>query len=738
MTTDTQSGAAPLPRISRDELFQNFYKRPTHGVRDLLPRYDGDPKELGDRLVAAIAKQESATQRAFVSLVVLWLGRVEGRTTLLEAMKDDQARVFVLDELRRNPQFVVAADGRFTGLPLAMSDLVQALEPALRSPEMSGADWARRYCIEHAFDLAAPHLHDLFGHPESKVAEQVIKAFAQHDRDDGLVDALRAQTMAPGVAETRKEAGRLTVLCHILGDWARRCLKQPLKQRLAAACVDIVKDALASDEANERLWPKSQNRPPVEPLLAAIAACRPADAEPLLRSMLVDTRLDAVVRATALCAAHDLLGGAPSERAAVIAALFAEDAPPRADSQLLEALDRRQLISEAELLAGFSCPAWSNALFYLLENRADPLLQSSAAGAAMIGALPKLLAQFERAPQAGDSLLRNLAQPAHLASYQSRVREVLLATADRVAKSPTVGADARRKLMQGLAHFGELERLDLDALPPWEAMAAHWARDGIDIQRAAALLQSEGLIGPVSAEQLAPLDALDKEYEHPLLELCALGGRPWHQQILVDSGYEHHHDQLFRDLAKLVHPPLALEDIRQSGQMSFTEISPNVAELARQPGSGYSESMAQLEGVPLMTTEGSRQQVHFRLGDQHQRFVVYPKSTWMDADSVLVAINALLAQLQRPERVYRFPHFAGWGYEMALFWAGNAAALERAQVQLRLPVHAPATPSAGQAQPGMLLPDAPAAPSAPVHLYAWTLSLPRDGSSAGKPSTHLG
>ena len=96
MNTHTHTGAEPPPRISRDELFQDFFKRPTHGVRDLLPRYDGDPGELSDRLVAAIGKQDSATKRAFVSLVVLWLGRHEGLPTLMDAMQDDEARVFVL------------------------------------------------------------------------------------------------------------------------------------------------------------------------------------------------------------------------------------------------------------------------------------------------------------------------------------------------------------------------------------------------------------------------------------------------------------------------------------------------------------------------------------------------------------------------------------------------------------------------------------------------------------------
>ncbi len=727
MTTDSENGASSAPRVSRDELFQDFFKRPTHGVRDLLPRYDGDPKELSDRLVAAIGKQDSAPKRAFVSLVVLWLGRREGLSALLEAMQDNQARVFVLDELRRNRQFVLAADGRYQGLPLTIGDLVRALEPALRSPELPGADWARRYCIEHAFDLAAPHLRGLFDYPKLKVAEEVIAAFAKHDRDDGLIEALRAQLMAPGIVETRKEAGRMTTLSHLLGNWARRCLKPELTQRLGAACVDIVQDALASDQVDERLWPRSQNRPPAEPLLAAIARCRPPAAEALLRSMLVDTRLLAVVRASALCAAHDLLGAAPPERAEVIKALFADDAPMRADSPLLEALDQRQLISSEEFLAGFSCPAWANALIYLMENRADDRLQSSAVGEALNRALPKLLAQIQQAPNACESVLRNLAQPAHLARYQSQVRDALSAAIDGLGPSLPGAAELRGKLMQQLARFGESERLDLDALPPWEAMAAHWRRAGIDLRRAAAVLHAEGLIAPVSEDQLAALDGLDTEYEHPLIELCALGGRPWHQQILVDSGYEHAHDRLFGALASLVHPPLPLADIRQSGRMTFTEVSPNVAELARQPDSGFSESFAQLEGVPLMSTEGSRQQVHFRCGDRQLRFVVYPESTWMDADSVLIAINALLTQLERPERVYRFPHFAGWGYEAALYWAADAAAFERARTQLRLPVD---RSHAGQKFVTELLPDLPAAPAAPVHLYAWTLGFPRANERA--------
>lgn len=727
MTNDTQTGAAPAPRLSRDELFQDFFKRPTHGVRDLLPRYDGDPKELGDRLVAAIGKQESAPKRAFVSLVALWLGRQEGVPALLEAMQDDQARVFVLDELRRNRQFVVAADGRYQDLPLTIADLVQALQPALRSPELPGADWARRYCIEHAFDLAAPHLRGLFAYPKLKVAEEVVAAFARHDRDDGLIEALRTQLMAPGIVEAQKESGRVTTLSHLLGNWAARCLKPDLKQRLGETCVDIVKDTLASDQVNERLWPKSQNRPPAEPLLAAIGKCKPPAAEALLRSMLVDTRLLAVVRASALCAAHDLLGAAPPERAEVIKALFADDAPMRADSQLLEALDQRQLISSDEYLAGFSCPAWAAALIYLMENRADPGLQSSAVGEALNRALPKLLAQIQQAPNASEAVLRVLAQPAHLARYQSPVRDALSVAIERLDQSQPGAAELRGKLMQQLARFGESERLDLDALPPWEAMAAHWTRAGMDITRAAAVLHAEGLIGSVSADKLAALDGLDSEYEHPLIELCTLGGRPWHQQTLVDSGYEHGHDRLFADLARLVHPPLPVADIRQSGRMSFTEITPNAAELARQPGSGYSESFALLEGVPLMSTEGSRQQVHFRCGEQHLRFVVYPKSTWMDADSVLTAINALLARLDRPERVYRSPHFAGWGYEVALYWAGDAAAFERARAQLRLPVDQPEAPESSRAPAAVLLPDEPVAPAKPVHLYAWTLSIPRAG-----------
>lgn len=133
-------------------------------------------------------------------------------------------------------------------------------------------------------------------------------------------------------------------------------------------------------------------------------------------------------------------------------------------------------------------------------------------------------------------------------------------------------------------------------------------------------------------------------------------------------------------------------ELRSSGQFAIYLITPPsfipltiISELALQPGSGLSPDAALLKGIPLYTTEGSEEGVHFVHGQRDYRFAVHPNGTWMDVQGVMEAFNRFMGEIGRPERAYRLESPRDWGGEAALFLCADEQRFAEVSRRLRLP-----------------------------------------------------
>jgi hypothetical protein len=152
----SQPGPDPLQqgRYTREQLFANFFRRPTFWLRDNLDRFDGDANALIDEIAAKLPTMEPPLKPVFTALLLMWLGRKEGTAAVREVLRGEAAdpRLFVLDQLRKQPAPLLDEQRRVRGTTLAIDDVARDLAPLLSDPDRLGADWARALCLEHAFE----------------------------------------------------------------------------------------------------------------------------------------------------------------------------------------------------------------------------------------------------------------------------------------------------------------------------------------------------------------------------------------------------------------------------------------------------------------------------------------------------------------------------------------------------------------------------------------------------------
>lgn len=709
-------------RYTREQLFQGFYRRPTWWLREHLGRYDGQPEELLDTLVKAIPRQSSALHQAFVAMSLLWLGREEGSAAIRAILtgEDDDARLFVLDELRRFPHMRRDAEGRIEGTRLAFDDLAADLAPVLADSRRVGAEFARELCIRHAFPVARRALAALRSDPQWPIARQVLEAYRQHDIDEGTLGLLERWLGEPGIRTTQAERERLHGLCRLLGAWTLGSRHPALAAALAKIALMVVQQAMDAHDRAARLQPLAAGWLAVEPLLDAVGAQRPEGAAWLLKRMLALASLHPLLRARALLHHHSITGQRSEQGRDILSALWSLPQGERADAELLERLLRAGWLDAGDVARGLCNPIWTLAL---LERRPQwPVIESKPAEDLVLAAL-EACADARPLPMGViDGLLRTLAH-----GVASPPADGAWAILRRLASDPALrqnGID--RRIAQWQLSLGDREGVDPDKLEPWQAMRLHWQRQGLDWTTLASRLSAAGLIDPPPASDLARLppltslpvtgEAEDSAEGEPLLALFAAGGRPMHEEHLVDNGFEHHHERLFATLAAMLRPPLRLEGVEQHGRMRFDVINEDASSLADAPDA----TLAQLRGVPVLSTEGSALEVSFQLDGEPHKFSVYPRSTWMDDGSVLAALNALLAERAHPERVHSLHHWASWGDECALYLCAPASGFQQLAADLHLPLRT-AEPSAPPARGLLLMGGHQATEATPTYLYDWTL-----------------
>lgn len=726
----SQTGPDPLQqgRYSREQLFANFFRRPTFWLRDNLDRYDGDPSALIDEIAAKLPTLEPPLKPVFTALLLMWLGRKEGTAAVREVLRGeaDDPRLFVLDQLRKQPPPLLDEQRRVRGTTLAIDDVARDLAPLLATPERVGADWALALCLEHAFEAARPAFGSLRGHPRWQIAGKVLDAYRVRNVDAGTLTLLETWLSEPGIRNTQLQRERLHGLCRLLGEWVAHSTHAFIPRQLGKLAVTVLQQAMDAHDRAVRLQANGQGWLVVEPLLAAVGKTRPDGALWLLQRMAGQASLDPLLRAQALVH-HLRIGGKPhDQRAAILAALWALPRETRVPESLVAGLLQGGLLDINDIAVALRHPLWAWPL--ARQRSAWPPVPADALVDALLGGLEACAVAGPLWPSALQALAGLL--PAPLDEGQ---RQRAFAALRAAHATPATYAGARAEVAALQLRLGDRAGVDLDLLPPWQAMYLHWERHGLDWPAVAGLLADAGMIEALDPAALADLPAIarciDRDHgdddsdlyrfgHDALLELFTRGGRPPHEAHLRDSGFEHHHDRLFADLAALLHPPLPVEQVAQIGQLDFTVVNPDASSIASDDDSG----LRALHGVPVLSTDGSEMAVGYVLDGEARRFAVFPGGTWSDDGSVLDHLNEVLAERGHPQRLYSLFHWADWGDEGAHYLAMPVADVAALQQRLRLPLRTPPDLRPPPAQP--MHGTAVAAPTQRSHLLDWTLRYP--------------
>lgn len=276
-------------------------------------------------------------------------------------------------------------------------------------------------------------------------------------------------------------------------------------------------------------------------------------------------------------------------------------------------------------------------------------------------------------------------------AYQ-RERWPMTAEVEAVLRAALVD-DVGRYGGQAVAHY--LARAGCDrpetirALHPWHALSYAWREAGHTPERVLEMILDSGVVSQVPtdaatriADWLAspfPIRGIESDLPFALFgpERIAFG-------FLVDDGFEPRHDELLSALAKTAMPALPIEDARQflDREERFVESTEASASTIR----ARDGSSIAIEGIPVLTDDGAHWVVEYALGGARRAFFARASGTWMDWESVLRHFDALMIELGRPERVFRFEVGLGEAGEHGFFIVAEPARFEVLAKQLFIPL----------------------------------------------------
>jgi len=198
--------------------------------------------------------------------------------------------------------------------------------------------------------------------------------------------------------------------------------------------------------------------------------------------------------------------------------------------------------------------------------------------------------------------------------------------------------------------FGRVSDKDLDKLWPWEKMLVKWQLLNLDWQKASEMLYQANAIPQHSDDKINSItnivmadDAIEK-----------LFGWRMHSTTIRNPFYEYPHDKLFEELAEFISPPLKVENI---------QIEPASEDV----GTEY-------------------EKISFTCNNRAFSFYVYVDDGF-DVDSVVKAVNWLLGQIGRDERLFRIFELRSGGGEAAYFISGHGEQLSDACQTLKIPLY---------------------------------------------------
>lgn len=671
-STPSQAPDAAPARITREDLRQRLLQEHPSWLASIQPLYEGDWQQLLDDMERRLPENDPLVQ-VFVGLALMHAGRRRGFEAFRQALRspDPRARVLALDQFRYFHAGHIAQDGRPGTLPFGIGELVDAVAPALQEAEADSVQWAVQWLVREAFVPAKRVLAGLRRHRHAEVRRLVLRAYMEHDVDEGTLEMIGNMLLEPGFRPTRElDPGLPPSLCRILADWTADFRKEQHRTRAHALALRVLQEAIAAKDALARLRGLDGWVDPVA-LLDAVATRKSGEVVAVLHEVAAFRGVEARVRAEALLRHRRMTGLVLPVRELVVDELIAG---PRSGvvGELLRDLDAEGLVTLEQLLRAAANPHWCYAATQALLQRTRSPAEDEAAVTGLRAGLremaPGFALQREHVRYLVETLLALPRTPADDAEIVDSL-QLALAAARRVPSEPWLEQEA----MGHLLALNATEGMELDRMRPWDAMAVHWQREGISWDEAARLLVAAQAIDAPTPELLAEVAAPGTTGMRERL-LRLLGERALFFS-LDDIGFEYHHDQLFAQLAALPRPPIVLEDVAQTGEVKLTRVEGVMPD-------GVAEAMPK---VGVFSTEGTLQQVRVRYQGQAFRFAAAPQGTHMDTWAVLHAFDAFLRHIGRSERVFWLAYDQGdsWGDFVTAEPQAFAAACRRLRLPLR-------------------------------------------------------
>lgn len=658
----------PPCRFNRNQILEALLERPPEWVSSIKEQYDGNWDLLLEEIVAKLPGEPGRSladmlsgrsltvdelvvlpEHIHLGAVLIHAGRPEGVEVVLAALtgSNERLRCLALTAIPAMCGEGLGRGGRPGAMPLSIEALSSALGIALQGMFQAEANDAMKEFGQFEPRAYLPVLTPLLWHEDPQVFRPVIKHFVEIDCDDGALDVIAKHLLEPGIRTAKDlmtQSRTAHDLCEYLAMWIDPSKAEPNRRRAAQIASQAITEALDSENPHERLASASKGWLSAEELLKAIYLCPSRATADLLERVASAGNLEPRTRVEALWRHKSLTGTILSVRATVIRDFFASDTGKPELGKLIENLVAQDLVTLDELAHGAANSKWTYSVTEAITQklRGEDLQKDAAVALkgllAALGALcESFLHDTEEIRYVAECLASLPRSPADNAGI-GRALNVALVGAQRMSKYPWLA----QEVMTLLQMFGGGAELDLDSMDPWDAMVEHWRRENIDWPSAAKLLVDAGAVSPERKLDLPPEvgDARTGGIHPQLLSVLRAGGRGCHEW-LHNTSYEHHHDKLFSAFVALAHQPIALDTVVQLGEMEFAMVPDD-----EQP------QEAKDYGIPVVSTEGTRQQVVASFKGQTFKFLAHPNGTYMDAWAVLHAFNQFMVQLGRPEQLF--------------------------------------------------------------------------------------
>jgi hypothetical protein len=247
-----------------------------------------------------------------------------------------------------------------------------------------------------------------------------------------------------------------------------------------------------------------------------------------------------------------------------------------------------------------------------------------------------------------------------------------------------------------LLKYGCRRPQTLAQLHPWHQLMFRWLDGGHTALHVSKMLEEAGI---VESRTPGSIQIINSWIQNPALILddhisiiYELFGQRVVYASLRDIGFEPRHDDLFRDLAKSVSPPIGLSSISQSIEEKdrFKDVSATTELSMRNPDGTTTQfviSEQREEGIGVFSDQGSHWVVQYMLNGEAYQFRADCLGTWMDVEAVINHFNQFMDRMDRREYAFRFGMDYHENGEIGFFIVADRDRFPALAQRLNIPLH---------------------------------------------------